>query len=229
MKIYQKQNTHNGAATIREYKIFGVTVLRREISTNGTKKLYFFNIKIREKRGITSMSKAILGRRSYIVTDTFSPYIANPETTIGSFTSIGMDVHIGHGVHPTNYLSTSPYFYLDRLYYKNKDTPSHNEYESMEPVHIGNDVWIGSGVFIKNGITIGDGAIVGAHAVVTKDVPPYAIVCGNPARIIRYRFSDDIIKQLLELKWWNLPDDIIKQIPYDDVYKAIEFLKSKVQ
>ena len=99
----------------------------------------------------------------------------------------------------------------------------------MEPVHIGNDVWIGSGVFIKNGITIGDGAIVGAHAVVTKDVPPYAIVCGNPARIIRYRLSDDIIKQLLELKWWNLPDDIIKQIPYDDVYKAIEFLKSKVQ
>ncbi|MBP5343787.1 MAG: CatB-related O-acetyltransferase [Alphaproteobacteria bacterium] len=164
-----------------------------------------------------------IGKQSYSGNDL---YVANPqETVIGSFVSIGCGVRIGHGTHPLSYVSTSPYLYLDRLEYKTNDTLSHNEWELLPPVHIGNDVWIGDYAWIKNGITVGDGAIVGAHSVVTRDVPPYAIVVGNPAKILKYRFLPDIIKDLLRLKWWELPDELIKTLPYDDIKSTIERLK----
>jgi acetyltransferase-like isoleucine patch superfamily enzyme len=81
---------------------------------------------------------------------------------------------------------------------------------SKGPVIIGNDVWIGAGAIILSGVTIGDGAIVGAGSVVTHDIPPYAIVAGNPAKIIRYRFSKNQIDKLLEIAWWNWGEDKIK-------------------
>lgn len=77
-------------------------------------------------------------------------------------------------------------------------------------VQIGNDVWIGEGVQILSGVKIGDGVIVGAHAVIGKDVPPYAVVVGNPYVIKRYRYSEEIIKKLLEIKWWDWENDIIR-------------------
>ena len=163
-----------------------------------------------------------VGKNTYSNADL---YVANPrDTTIGSFVSIGTGVRIGHGTHPSDYLTTSPYIYLDRLEYKTPITPSHNEWEQLKPVHIGNDVWIGDGVWIKNGITISDGAIIGAHAVVTHDVPPYAIVVGSPAKILKYRFLPEIIAELLNLKWWELPDEIIKTLPYDNVQECLEKL-----
>ncbi len=76
---------------------------------------------------------------------------------------------------------------------------------------MGNDVWVGSHVLMKGGITIGDGAVIAAGAVVVRDVPPYAIVGGVPAKIIKYRFSQDIIEKLMELKWWSLTDDELKR------------------
>lgn len=165
-----------------------------------------------------------VGKQTYSSMDL---YVANPkDTSIGAFCSIGSRVRIGHGTHPLNYISSSPYFYLDRLEYKTDKTPSHNEWEVLMPVHIGNDVWIGDDVFIKNGIIIGDGAVIGAKSVVTHDVPPYAVVAGNPAKVLRYRFSAEIIIKLLKLKWWNLPDDVIKQIPYDDMNNAMNFLEN---
>jgi acetyltransferase-like isoleucine patch superfamily enzyme len=81
---------------------------------------------------------------------------------------------------------------------------------SKGPVVIGNDVWVGAGAIILSGVSIGDGAIVAAGAVVTKDVPPYAIVGGNPAKLIRYRFSEDQIAKLLSISWWNWSEDKIK-------------------
>lgn len=79
-------------------------------------------------------------------------------------------------------------------------------------VVIGNDVWIGHGACLLSGVTIGDGAVVGAWAVVAKDIPPYAIAVGNPARVIKYRFSEDVIKRLMEVKWWDLPDEKINAL-----------------
>jgi carbonic anhydrase/acetyltransferase-like protein (isoleucine patch superfamily) len=78
-------------------------------------------------------------------------------------------------------------------------------------VRIGNDVWLGSDAMIMSGVTIGDGAVVGAGAVVTKDVPPYGVVVGNPARVARMRFSDDAVSRLLALRWWDWPDEKIEQ------------------
>lgn len=82
---------------------------------------------------------------------------------------------------------------------------------SRGDITIGNDVWTGKDVSILDGVTIGDGAIVGACAVVAKDVPPYAVVVGNPARIAHYRFTPEQIEQLLEIKWWDWEDDVIKE------------------
>ncbi len=163
-----------------------------------------------------------VGKNTYTANDLV---IVSPNTVIGSFCSIGPGVTLGHGEHPLNYLSTSPYLYFDALGFKTNTSPSHNEYWHTQPITIGNDVWIGTGAFVKNGIKIGDGAIIGARSVVTKDVPPYAIVVGCPAKILRYRFDEQTRQALLELKWWELEDDIIRQIPYDDMAKALQFLK----
>lgn len=149
-----------------------------------------------------------------------SLYVASPETTIGKYCSIAPGCCIGPGNHPTDFLSTSPFFYLPYLGWCQK-----YEYQHVTPCHIGNDVWIGNGVFVKDGVTVGDGAVLAAGAVVVKDVPPYAIVGGVPAKIIKYRFDEQTIKKLLELKWWDLDIDIVKQIPYKNIDDAIRFLQ----
>lgn len=148
---------------------------------------------------------------------------------IGKFCSIASDVKVISSTHPTrNFVSTSPVFHSlkkqcgitfvkERLF---------DEILSVDgrTVIIGNDVWIGQGAKIIGGHTIGDGSIVAAGAVVTKDIPPYAIVGGVPAKIIRYRFDQDQIKQLLSLKWWNKNEDwIMKHLSeFEDVEQLLK-------
>lgn len=163
-----------------------------------------------------------VGKYTYVANNLM---IASPHTSIGNFCSIGPNVTLGHGEHPLNFLTTSPYLYFDALGFKTNQTPNHNEYWKLQPITIGNDVWIGEGVFIKNGVRVGDGAVLGAKSVITKDVPPYAIVVGTPAKVLRYRFDEPTRKELLRLKWWELEDDIIRQIPYDNIHQTLEFLR----
>ena len=86
-------------------------------------------------------------------------------------------------------------------------------------------MWIGLNAIIKDGVEVGDGAIIGCNAVVTKNVPPYAIMGGVPAKIISYRFRAEIIKELLELKWWYLPQEFVITLPFDDVEACIKKIK----
>lgn len=149
--------------------------------------------------------------------------VASPDTQIGSFVSVAANVSIGTTHHPTNFLSTHPFCYFNQM--KLKETIHQVDFNYNTPCKIGNDVWIGKQAIIMDGVTVNDGAIVGANAVVTHDVPPYAIVAGVPAKILRYRFEENIIKDLLELKWWELDDKYIANLPFDDVPECIRRLK----
>lgn len=136
-------------------------------------------------------------------------YVNNAD--IGKFTCIGPNVQIGLGEHPTKeFISIHPVFYSleAQLGFTYSEKKYFNELESTK---IGNDVWIGVNAIIKGGISIGDGAIIAAGAIVTKDVEPYAIVGGVPARLLKYRFPEDEIKSLLDLKWWNYEEKWLKK------------------
>lgn len=123
---------------------------------------------------------------------------------VGSFCSIAANVSIGGGAHDLNAVSTSPVFNKGRNILKRNFAQI--EFAPFKTTKIGNDVWIGNRSLVLQGVTIGDGAVVGAGAVVTKDVEPYTIVAGNPARVIRKRFDDETIARLLELRWWDMSE-----------------------
>lgn len=158
------------------------------------------------KRGAKILSSKV-GRYSRVGIKTS---LAN--ATVGNFTAIGPECVIGPGQHPTNYLTTNSIFYKPGNWGFHDDWVEKIDFDETAPICIGNDVWIGRRVSIMNGVTIGDGAVVAANAVVTKDVPPYAIVGGVPAKVIKYRFSQDIIARLIQIEWWNLSDDEILRI-----------------
>jgi acetyltransferase-like isoleucine patch superfamily enzyme len=126
------------------------------------------------------------------------------ESDIGKFCSIGPNVRIAPGIHPTKkFVSTHPATFLKNHYIKSF---SKNDYfQFHKRVTIGNDVWIGANVLIIDGVKIGDGAVIAANSVVTRDVLPYEIVGGVPAKNIRFRFNETQIKKLLHFEWWNKP------------------------
>src|SRR5690242_9456198 len=137
--------------------------------------------------------------------------------SIGRYSSIGEQVQIGRGDHPTTWLSTSPTFYLAGPLFDvghgfagaaefhgiRPNLPAGTTPPAVKQTVIGNDVYVGHGAYIRPGVTIGDGAVVGAHAVVVKDVPPYAVVAGNPATIRKFRVAPQLIGRLLNLAWWR--------------------------
>lgn len=146
-------------------------------------------------------SYTYVGRNSLIV-----------QAKIGKYCSIAEGVKIGVAKHPIAYVSTSPMFYKKKSILGNGF--SINDFEEYSQSIVGNDVWIGMNSIIMPGIRIGDGAIIGANSVVTKNVEPYSIVGGVPSRLIRKRFDEDTINNLLEICWWNFNEKKIKKKAY---------------
>lgn len=155
--------------------------------------------------GLTKVSMSSIGDYSYVGRRS-SLVMAE----IGNYCSIASGTVVGMGTHTLNNISTSPIFTEKHNATGTSWCESSTEFPYRKVI-IGNDVWIGARAMILGGVTIGDGAVVGAGAVVTKDVPPYSIVGGVPARIIRYRFSQEVINKLLDVKWWSLPEYILKE------------------
>ena len=136
-------------------------------------------------------------------------YVKN--TNIGKFCSIGPNFCCGLGIHPTNGISTSPMFY-STLKQNGLSLTEVDKVVESKLIIIENDVFIGANVTILDGVKISNGAIIGAGAVVTKDIPPYAIVVGVPARIVKYRFENDQIEQLQKIEWWNFENDKLSDV-----------------
>ena len=150
----------------------------------------------------TEMTSCKLGRYSYVGQQCF---MVNAD--IGGFCSIADRVTIGGASHPMNYVSTSPVFHVGKnVLHKNF---SNHKITETEITVIENDVWIGQGAFIKAGVKIHNGAVVGMGSIVTKDVPPYEIWAGNPARKINDRFDEEIKNSLIKSKWWEWDDSKI--------------------
>lgn len=129
---------------------------------------------------------------------------------IGKYCSIANCVFIGGAEHPLSWVGTSPVFYKGRDSVKLK--LSEYERDESKITYIGNDVWIGYRASIKAGVRIGNGAVIGMGAVVSKDVPPYAIVVGNPAKIVKYRFDEGTMKMLDESMWWERDEKVLRSV-----------------
>ena len=148
------------------------------------------------------------------------------ETTIGKYCSISSGVEIGMGQHPLDWLTMNDL--IKKFYPKYKELNSKYLGSNVrEKTIIGNDVWIGHNASIMAGVKIGNGAVIGAGAIVTKNIPAYAIYAGIPAKLIRYRFDAATINKLEELKWWDYPESVIAELPFNDVKRCIEILVEK--
>lgn len=171
----------------------------------------------------SSFIKSTMGRYSFCGYDC-DVFCAD----IGNFTSIASGVILGGARHPVEWMGMSPVFYKGRDSVRKKF--SQFELPPAKRVSVGSDVWIGRNAIVISGASIGDGAVVGAGAVVTKDVPAYAIVAGNPAKLIRYRFGPDKIKLFLEKKWWNRSDEEIQLLANVciDTDRVAEYMQKKL-
>lgn len=141
-----------------------------------------------------------IGRGTYLWGPNIDIHCLLNPVRIGSFCSIARNVSIQEYNHRMDRAST--YFFCTNVFHEDM----RQDIESRGPIRIGNDVWIASHVVVGSGATIGDGAVIGANSVVMGEVPPYAIVAGSPAKVLRYRFDDSLIERLKALQWWNWDD-----------------------
>ena len=161
-----------------------------------------------------------------------------PSVSVGRYGSIGANVEFIESQHPTDWATTSPFSYSpyglegvkDHLLAQGVTSfPLHAAAPFMpQPVSIGHDVWVGQGAMLMGGITVGDGAIIAARAVVTSDVPPYAIVGGAPARLIRMRLPDAVAERLQALEWWRFGPDVLHPLDVRDPETFAERLEDLI-
>jgi len=164
--------------------------------------------------------------------------------SIGRFCSIAADINAGQVEHPTDFVSTASALYGDwtpqwpslKPFY---DRNQANVKQAIGQCHrqmakkagkivVGNDVWIGYAAYISRGVTIGNGAVIAAHAVVTRDVPPYAIVAGVPAKVVRYRFDEEIIACLERLQWWDYGVNALEGVSFENIRTALDQIEANI-
>jgi acetyltransferase-like isoleucine patch superfamily enzyme len=215
LRYYSKINGFGG---IIEYTIFkgkNQIIIGKCIVKNS--KIHN-NIKINEKSKITNsilkghntigmecqISNSTIGQFSYL-----SDNCKLNNASVGNFCSIGPNLLVGLGTHPLTRVSTSPLFYSTNNML-NLTLVKSNTFKEYKKTTIGHDVWIGANVIIKDGINIGNGSVIGAGSIVTKDVQKYAIIGGAPAKTIRFRHNEEIIKNLEKLNWYHKDIEYIK-------------------
>ncbi len=175
--------------------------------------------------GCCASKDTIIGNKTHLLKNTiinhskigFFTYVGRDSliqnTTIGNYCSISHEFICGLGNHPIDKFSTSPLFYKAHNTFNVHVVEQNSNYQDYNAIEIGNDVWIGARVIVLDGVKIGNGAVIATGAVVTKDVPPYAIVGGVPAKIIKYRFDATQQDALLNSEWWNhIPDDAYRMM-----------------
>lgn len=164
-----------------------------------------------------TISGCVIGEYSYV-----GDHTNMSNVKVGNYTSISSYCGIGGGGHPLEWVSTSPVFNNSRSILRVNF--SHNQYNPYKETVIGNDVWIGTHSLIKSGVTIGDGAVIGMGSVVTKDVGPYEIWAGNPAKLIRKRFNDNTTEIIKSSRWWRWDEKKIQELA-DKFNSTEEFIK----
>jgi acetyltransferase-like isoleucine patch superfamily enzyme len=174
-----------------------------------------------ERKGIV-----IRGRGTYGVPTVWSFPYEEARLIIGNYSAVG-GTHLLGGQHAVKHVASYPF----RINWKLPGAGEDGNPAKRGDIVIGSDVWVTFGSYVLSGVTIGDGAVVATGAIVTKDVPPYAIVGGNPAQVIKYRHTEEQIAALLEIKWWDWPEDEIREaVPYlanEDVDAFIAYAREK--
>jgi len=150
----------------------------------------------------TTLAEVEMGDYSYVVHDAQIIY-----ATIGRFCSIASHTRINPGNHPLDRVALNHFTYRASAYGLGPDEAGFFDWRRGHRVTLGHDVWLGHGVIVLPGVSIGTGAAIGAGAVVTKDVPPFAVVVGNPGRVLRFRFPEEIRAALTRIAWWDWPRD----------------------
>jgi len=177
---------------------------RLKVSVGGENRIITYDIHPSVKLGHNIYLAKNVSLRENVRIDDYSYCSQNTiifsKSSVGKFCSIGYNVQIGVPEHPLNFFSTSPTIYRQSKLSKYCDWAQD---DINIPVRIENDVWIGSNAIILQGVNIGNGAIVAAGAVVTKDVPPYAVVGGVPAKLIKWRVPEELREKLEKSKWWK--------------------------
>lgn len=193
------------------------------------KEKYKYESPVRIKKGVKTPKGSRFGKYTYCgLGKLYAP------VQVGRYCSVGPDFSIGLTNHNMSLLTTHPFVDSNMVFgnhpeyrdidYKKKRIEAKGE-RIAKTVNIGNDVWIGANVSICEGLNIGNGAVLAAGAVVTKDVPPYAVVGGVPSKIIKYRFDETTISKLEKLKWWELDLKEIKHLDFEDISECIKELE----
>jgi phosphonate metabolism protein (transferase hexapeptide repeat family) len=173
----------------------------------------------------TILQEVSMGDYSYVVNDAQITY-----TTIGKFVSIAAMARINPGNHPMHRATQAHFTYRASAYFPDEaDDAEFFDWRRLHHVTIGHDVWIGHGAIVLPGRNIGNGAVIAAGAIVTKDVGPYTIVAGNPARVIRQRFPEDIAGELTDLAWWDWDHETLRRALPDFRKLAVQDFLSKYQ